>query len=135
MNLIKSIDLDYGKLREDELEGLIKKMWGDDLKKTKSKYNYFDYYGTNKYVELKSRCCKFTDYTDIMIGVNKVKMAGKYPDRLTVFVFEYTDGVWYWVYDELEANDIIIRDGGRKDRGKDETKPYAFIPKRYLKKI
>lgn len=135
MNLIKELDLDYGKSREEELTKLVKGMWGDDLRKTYSKYNFFDFYGINKLVELKSRKCNYTDYPDIMIGLNKIQTAQKKPERLTVFVFEYNDGIWYWIYDELEANDIDVRVGGRKDRGLDETKDYAFIPKRYLKKI
>lgn len=135
MNLIKDLDLDYGKCREEELESIIRKKWGDDLKKTKSKYNYFDFYGKNKMVELKSRKCFYSDYPDIMIGVNKIKFASDKIDRLSIFVFEYNDGIWYWEYDELEANDIKYRIGGRKDRGENEIKNYAYIPKRYMKKL
>lgn len=131
----KQKDLEFGKQKEDENIGLIRTAIDVNLQKSLNNFYVVDFTSKNCYIELKSRRCAKTTYPDTMIGINKIEFAKK-SDRATYFCFCFTDGLYYWKYDEQEAEDAITyREGGRNDRGIDETKEYAYIKCDYLKKI
>jgi hypothetical protein len=128
-------DLKFGKDKEDENLGLIRNAIDINLQKSSSNFYVIDFSSKDCYIELKSRRCVKDIYPDTMIGINKIKFAEK-SDKPTYFCFSFTDGLYYWKYDEEEAKDAInYREGGRYDRGVGEIKPYAYIKCDYLKKI
>jgi hypothetical protein len=129
-------DRTFGGEKEDENIALIRSTIDANLQKNSNFFNVIDFQSKGCYIELKSRRCKKTTYHDTMIGSNKIDFAKK-SDKPTYFCFSFTDGLFCWKYDEEEAADAIsYRDGGRNDRGVDETKPnYAYIKCEYLKKL
>lgn len=103
------------------------------LTHTKHKSDIFDYVGENKYIELKTRTFENTKYPDTMIGLNKIQYAKANPDKEYYFVFAFTNGLYYWKYNEDDK--LNYRKGGRYDRGFNEIKEYAYIPISLLKNI
>jgi hypothetical protein len=71
-----------------------------------------------------------------MVGENKLAFA-KTSTKDIYFVFSFTDGLYYWKYNEEDIiNDLVkIREGGRGDRGSNEYKSYAFIQNKLLEKV
>jgi len=62
-----------------------------------------------------------------MIGYNKIAECRNNPHIDYYFVFEFTDGTYYWKYNK-EVFDFQLSNGGRWDRGKIETNLYVYIP-------
>jgi len=128
-------DLEFGKQKEDENLDMIRKAFDSNLQKSSDNFYVIDFSSKDCFIELKSRRCSKNTYPDTMIGINKIEFAKK-SDKPTYFCFSFTDGLYYWKFDESEEKDVInYREGGRLDRGKDEIKPYAYIKSEYLKKI
>tara|TARA_R110000765_G_scaffold244996_4_gene347195 strand:+ start:907 stop:1320 length:414 start_codon:yes stop_codon:yes gene_type:complete len=125
-------DLRYGLNKEKELQSQIETITGDLVKL--DHYNPFDFKGINCFVELKSRRNEYSKYPTTMVGMNKIKKARQLieDDNLIYFCFNFTDGLYYWLYTE---NIGIEKKGGRWDRGKQEIKDYFYLPIEYLTKI
>ena len=101
------------------------------LQQTKRNHT-FDFVGENKFIELKKRNCPSDKYDDTMIPLNKILYCkGKHEDYY--FVFSFTDGVYYWKYNDEDQ--LNYRRGGRRDRRYNEFKDYCYIPINLLKKI
>ena len=129
-------DINYGKEKEDEKLELIRKLFGEKIKKIKEKYFVFDYGCEDCYVELKSRRCSSTQYNDTMVGKNKIDYA-RHTERPCYFAFAFTDGIYYWKFneDDITNGNVYFAKGGRTDRGKIEIKDYAYIKKEILTQI
>ena len=60
----------------------------------------FDFQGDGTIVELKSRTCRHNQYETTCIGVCKIRYAKLHCHESDFyFVFNYTDGLYYWKYD------------------------------------
>lgn len=128
-------DRKFGREKEDENLTLIRSSIDEKLQKCSNNFYVIDFTSKDCYIELKSRRCEKDKYKDTMISVNKIKFAEK-SEKPTYFCFSFTDGLFCWKYDKEEAEDAIsYREGGRNDRGIDETKEYAYIKCEYLKKL
>jgi len=132
MSLQKSLDLKFGTQAENDLLKNIKDTFGSDIEKIENSYSLFDYTNDEIYIELKSRRVRHNQYPTTMVGYNKIKCCEKNPDKVYYFVFNFTDGVYYWKY---KPNVFSISQGGRTDRGFREIKNYAFIPVSLLNKM
>lgn len=138
---VKTNDLKFGEKKEKESLPLLKKIFGDDLVKTKQKHCPRDFENANYYIEQKSRRCGSTDYPDYMIGWNKIEDALKV-DRKYIIVMSFTDGLFFYEFNKNDiGNGIEKRMGGRFDRMDssgnliDERKECAFIVKRLFTKL
>lgn len=109
---------------------------GEDIKKTKNKYNVVDYINDKWVCELKSRRYSIHDFADLMIGKNKIEEAEKaYKNenhKSYRFYFTMKEGIYYWDFQynpENDEDDMIyyFGMGGRTDRGIDERKECAYI--------
>jgi len=133
--MIKSIykkDCKFGNDCEDTLFSKIREKYGEDIIKT-SRYDTFDYENATTQIELKNRRCKHNTYPSMMIGLNKLKKAEQTKkNRKTIFLFNFTDGLYYWNYDKEQYYTAY---GGRKDRGIDERKTTGFIPIEHLRRF
>jgi hypothetical protein len=102
------------------------------LKQSKKVFSTFDYDSDNIIIELKKRSFDSTKYKDLMIGLNKLEKAKK-SQKDIYFVIDMDDGLFCYKYD---INDKLnYRSGGRKDRGYNEFKQYAYIPIELFTKI
>lgn len=70
-----------------------------------------------------------------MIGMNKIVECLKDDSRNYYFVFNFTDGMYYWQFNIDEYNSFYKGEGGRSDRGYVESSSYLFIPVDRLDKI
>jgi hypothetical protein len=111
---------------------LLQKFFNDPTIKQCPRNHTFDYIGENKFIELKQRKCEKDKYLDTMIGLNKIEYChGK--DADCYFVFSFTDGVYYWKYNNVDQ--LNYRCDGRRDHNCNEFKDYCYIPVNLLKKI
>lgn len=132
---VREVDYQFGVKSEDDLYQLLIEKFGE-LKKSKNKFCKYDYKGDNILIEIKTRRNDKNRYRDTMIGKDKLDFAKLNDKYKTYFIFNFTDGVWFWEYDELEAELVVnFGLGGRKDRGMDEIKEYAYIPNNILTKL
>ena len=119
-------DLNFGYACEKSLLKNIKDRFGCDIRKIEENYSLFDYTNDkNIFIELKSRRVSKNQYPTTMVGYNKIKMCEKNPTNTYFFVFNFTDGAYFWEY---KPDIALIDKGGRCDRGRSEIKNYAFIP-------
>tara|TARA_R110002012_G_scaffold24851_3_gene82614 strand:+ start:8152 stop:8622 length:471 start_codon:yes stop_codon:yes gene_type:complete len=109
---------------------------GEDIKKTKNKWNVVDYINDNWVCELKSRRYSIHDFNSLMIGKNKIEEAEKaYKQKNHKsyrFYFTMKEGIYYWDYEPNPESDdeelfYYFAMGGRCDRGRDERKETAYI--------
>ena len=134
--MLYQIDVDYGLENEILCKSKIEQFFNQKLNKL-DYYNDFDFTNNNNnlLIELKSRRCKITDYSDTMISISKINKAKKLiknkNKKIDVYFFFYyiQNDLYYWKYD-----DIVLRvDNNCNYRG--IRKPYTYIPTNLLTKI
>lgn len=131
MNPIKAKDLIDGDNNEIIAKKFLELLFSVSLTKL-SKYHTFDFIDENGvYYEVKGRNNTYAKYPTTMIGYNKICFANEL-EKKSVFVFKFTDGIYYYEYDKEQMDQLIICDGGRRDRGYAEYKKYAYININYL---
>ena len=115
-----------GKENEDNHFLFLQEYFNDPtLKQTTKKFSTFDYNSDNIIIELKKRNFDFGKYEDYMIGLNKIKRAQKL-NKDIYFIMLFDNGMYSYKYN---ADDKLnYRISGRRDRGFNEFKQYAFIP-------
>jgi hypothetical protein len=131
MNKYK-IDEDFGLENEIKSEDYIQLYFKQNTLIKLSKFNKFDYEGETAFFEIKTRRNLSTDYTTTMIGYTKILHAQK-QNKDVYFIFQFTDGNYYYKYDISET--FEIKKGGRYDRGRPENNLYYYIPIERLIKI
>lgn len=109
---------------------IIKKYFNRDIKNTEGRYNKYDYIDDIYNYELKSRTNEYNKYPTTLIGLDKVS------DN-TIFLFYFTDGLYYIEYIKDLFDSFEIKDFVRNPRyGKiDKPKKYIYIPISCLSKI
>jgi hypothetical protein len=127
---MKNIDLLFGFKSENILLNKIKKLYGQNIKKT-NMYHIFDYENENYLIELKTRRIFYNQYKDIMIGLNKLKFA-ETSEKKCIFLWKMKNGLYMW---EFNKNNYSVRMGGRCDRGIDERKMCGYIDTKLLIKV
>jgi hypothetical protein len=130
-------DRDYisGIRKEKLILPKLKAFFNDEtVIKIEDKYAVFDFEGDKKLIELKTRNCHSDYYETSMVGFNKIQYARTKTDIDIYFFIWFFDGIFYYKYDREEKG-LIFKEGGRKDRGRDEIKEYCYIPLEYLKKL
>jgi len=128
-----AFDWDYNFGREQEIVLLprLNEFFKDDIKPTTDKYEKYDYEGKKYVYELKSRKCKMGQYPTTLLPADKVIKTKK-----QIFLFNFTDGLYYIEYDEEVWKDIEVASFRRFRIGvNDLEKPYYHIPTTLLKKI
>lgn len=126
-------DYVFGKNEEDDKFDLIKKVFGNDLKKTNNfcKYDFFN----DKYIiELKSRNNNYNKFATTLLPADKIL---KNIEQKQIFIFNFTDGLYYIEYDENKFNNYPNEKFVRNKRNdfNDLYKPYYYIPINDLIKI
>ena len=136
---MKNIAIDYemGVLKERELHSTLEKFFGCVFEKPSNKYSVFDFFSNKCYVELKTRRNNWKTYPSTIVGKNKLDFAKSIKDRPVYFCFQFQDGLFYWIYNELDIENgyVVFGEGGRNDRGRNEYKTYAYLDVLKLKRI
>ena len=132
-NKQKLIDIKYGTKNENRLFPVIKKFFNDDELIKTDKWCKYDYISNENLIELKTRRnVKKKQYDTTILNYSKYKYFKKQKQNC-YFVIDFDDGLYYW--DINDDDDIIINNFTRKDRGRNETNKYIFVPNKKLRKI
>lgn len=109
---------------------IIQSYFNKDIKPTEGRYNKYDYLDNNYNYELKSRTNEYNKYPTTLIGLDKI-------DNNTIYLFYFTDGLYYIKYNKELFDTFEIKDFVRNPRyGKiDKLKKYIYIPIDKLQEI
>ena len=102
-----SNDLIYGLNKEPIVISSLSKYFNEEITKTDDKFCPYDAKSETTKYEIKSRRCKHNTFTTTIIPVHKSKAIAEENDRL-VFVFNFTDGLYYIEFNQLNFNSYKI---------------------------
>ena len=91
---------------EVALLGTLRKFFADPELALNAEGHSFDYESPTRLVELKTRTHRRLAYYDTAIGINKIRYA-RCSSKEVVFVFRFTNGLFYWRYD----SSVVLRKG------------------------
>jgi len=125
-----------------EAEGIVKPLlekYVGELETT-DRFCSFDFKNDNFTIELKTRKNTKDKFYDTIIGECKFKKAEDIlkgePERRIIFVFNFTDGIYFWEYNSNVARAFGERWIRRRDLGPDyKGQNYKLIPVNILKKL
>ena len=124
-------DYYFGRQQEIVLLPRLNEFFKDDIKPTTDKFHKYDFEGSKYIYELKSRNCTMEQYPTTLLPADKVIKTKK-----QIFLFNFTNGLYYIEYDEEVWKDIAVLSFRRFRIGvNDLEKPYYHIPTTLLKKI
>jgi hypothetical protein len=113
--LLNTTDHEFGFSEEARLEETIATYFNTKLTKM-SRFHKFDFMTEdNVMIELKSRRFKHDKYPTTMVGLDKFKYLK--PQQTALFIFNFTDGIYYYEYNQNSILAFEIRLGGRSSRG------------------
>ena len=118
----------YGLKHELLLKPVLEKFVGKELQGTKQ-FDTFDFVGEDITIELKSRKNCYNKYPITIVGMNKIEKIKE--GEKVLFVFNFTDGLYYWEYCENNFKVVNIKRRDRNNKGK----PHLSIPITSLKKL
>jgi hypothetical protein len=122
-------DYDFGIQNENSILPIIEKHFNDNIKKTKGKYNRFDFEGDSYMYELKSRTNTYSKYPTTLITTKKLNS-----EKKLILLFKFTDNLYYIEYDELLFKNFERAQFRRTDR-RDPLAEHIYIPISLLKLI
>lgn len=93
---ILNADLAFGLPKEDPVIQTLSQYFKEEIAKSKYQYCPHDGFSKTTEYEIKSRRNRYNQYPTTIVPVSKTRNMKK--DRL-VFVFNFTDGLYYSVYD------------------------------------
>ena len=131
-------ELKFGVEAEGIIKPILEKYTG--LLDTTPQYDNFDFVSDQFTIELKTRRNTKAKFYDTIIGKCKFEKAEEIlrdrPDMRILFVFNFTDGIWYWEYDAKVANNFGERLIKRRDLGPSyKGQMYKLIPVNILKDL
>ena len=117
-------DIEFGTKYELPVIDLLSNHFGEDIAKATDRYSPFDAYSPTTKYEIKSRRNKYSAYPTTIVAVNKTRTEGR-----LVFVFHYTDGLYYIEYDPVKFSKYEVRNvSAIRSYGKRTETPHFFIP-------
>lgn len=123
---ILNADLAFGLPREDAVITRLSDYFNERINRAEYQFSPFDASSETTKYEIKSRRNKYKAYPTTIIPVDKCERIKG--DRL-VFVFNFTDGLYYIVYNkETFAKYNIQEVEAVRSRGVRTLKPHYFIP-------
>jgi len=116
----------YGLAQEEQLKPFFELYFRKELHET-DQYDPFDFIGENIKIELKSRRNTYSKYPTTIVGMFKInKICNFEIDHF--FVFNFTDGLYYWKYNIEEFNNMKQITIKRRDRPGSQGHLYLSIP-------
>ena len=95
-----------GHAAEIALLGTLREFFCDPELALNPEGHSFDYESPTRLVELKTRTVRRLQYFDTAIGLNKIRHA-RCSSKEVVFVFRFTNGLFYWKFDRA----VALREG------------------------
>jgi len=125
-------DYEMGKTNEDNVLFKINSFFNDNIVKSTSRYNKYDYKGDEYYYELKTRNNNYETFPTTLIPYNKIMT-----NKKQIFLFDFKDGLYYIEYIPTVFNDFELKNFVRNKRidFNDTIHLYYYIPIEKLKKI
>lgn len=106
----------------------------DEVVKSKGEYCNYDAEDSSSIYEIKSRRCSSKTYSTTIIPVKKTEIESN--DKRLIFVFAFTDGLYYIVYSKEIFSSFSKKDIHTYRNGIIDTPtPHFFIPIEHLTKI
>lgn len=127
-------DLQFGLKNELVVLPIIIKFFDDEIEHTiNEKFKSYDFQGLKNNYELKSRTNKHNAFNETLLGYNKKPTT----DKSHIFLFKFTDGLFYIKYDETIFENFEIKPFQRNKRIDyyDKKDLYYYIPYEKLTKI
>lgn len=99
-------------------------------------YDPVDYTSAAYDLELKTRTNRCKQYPTTLLPYSKIRHADSSP-RKTIFAFNFTDGLYYIVYDPVLFDTFTTNEFQRDDRQdhRDRCQEYIYIPIKHLRRI
>lgn len=121
--------LEYGLSNENKILLNIQNVFSKNIEKSKYKYSKYDYYDKqSKYIfELKTRRITHNQYPTALLNVCKINY------KNLIIIYEYTDGLFYVVYDEELFN--TFGSNLQRINGYNQVQDVIHIPYQYLTKF
>ena len=128
---------------EDRVAKIVEKKWGCRLFKMSYAY-IIDFLLQNKQgfasavVEIKCRTNSLTAFPETIVDLSKWNAGIDYTIKnglIFVLIFEFTDGIYYYIYSPSDV--VRIEWAGRtvKYRDPNDIKPWVYIPIEWLKPL
>lgn len=114
----------WGKEQENYTYPILKEYFKTNLKQYTSQYADFDFYDDESEYEQKSRRNNYNAYDETMITLNKTQ---KSTEKNIKLVFNFTDGIYWILYDE-ELFKNFNRKAFSRAEIKDDEKDHIYIP-------
>jgi hypothetical protein len=125
-------DIAYGTSLELSIIETLSKYFNEAVEKVKYRYSQFDAFSATAKYEIKSRRNRYDQYPTTIVAVDKT---ANITDRL-VFVFHFTDGLYFIEYNAEKFSAYDIRDvEAVRTGGIWTSKPHFFIPIQELTRI
>jgi len=128
-------DYTFGIQSEERVLPVLEKTFNETFEKT-TKYHPLDFKGRGSWVEVKTRTFAVNKYETTMLPTSKIEFAKKCENSV-YFVFVFTDGIYYILYDSEVFKGFetkVFQRTARTDHY-DSAQLYTYIPTRLLTKI
>ncbi len=124
-------EYEAGKKSEEEVLPIITKYFKREIKKSVGRYTRYDFEDGEYKYELKTRTNKCSQYPTTLLPL------GKITDDKHIFLFRFTDGLYYLEYDKEVFETFEVKQFVRNYRSdyNDVEAKHIFIPIEYLVQI
>jgi len=118
----------FGLKSENDNIKLISSFFNQDFKKT-SLYHPIDFISDTHYLEIKTRTVDYNRHPTTLLPLSKINYIKRHP-KPAIFVFIFTDNIYYINYDEKLFESFEIKEYARAPRTGIIDKPtqYIYIP-------
>jgi hypothetical protein len=129
------VEKQFGIKSENDNIKLISSFFNQTFNKTSS-YHPIDFISDTHYLEIKSRTVNYNKYPTTILPLSKINYIKRHP-KPAIFVFIFTDNIYYIDYDEKLFESFTIKEYTRAPRTgiKDKPTEYIYIPINYLKQL
>lgn len=121
-------DYYFGEEQQQLIKPILEAKFG--MLKSNDRYSKYDFENESYYIEVKTRKNSYNTYPTTLLTSNKITKT----DRSLIFIFNFTDGIYYIEYDEKIFNCFEKKLFSRINK-KFDMKDYYYIPIDMLKKI
>ena len=129
-------ELNFGLMGELSLKETIEKYFYTKPLEKLSLFHPFDYHASTCYFEIKTRRTKKDAFKTTLISYNKFKFSENLDiSKKAYFIFQFTDGVYYYKYEKNDINLFEQKLISRRDRNIYEMKNHILLPNEKLIKL